>query len=394
MSCALTFAADSDQAAVLKERGLLPIGETGYWAAREMLVHEMDLLTAVKSFEDKSSPLNFCTEWLEAKKQEILSQKKQKIDHAELAEQLDAVFEMFARSKRLSVVTGPPGAAKSTFTSLWIQIALGQYPAMPVIIMTQEKTALHRLYDRINFPGACAWTIDNALQREWPREAVVIVDEAGLLCTETLAALLARARKTSAVKVILIGDDKQLVSDAPGQPFRWLCQQETVDRITLEASFRQKNPVLREVVADLYQDRIIDAVNKLSCHFVQPEMLLPAIRAMLDEATPDKVFILVHGPAIIAERLQVLCPGFRVLSLAAAQGLAIDRVIFIIAEPINMGEMLVGCSRQRFGLDIFIDNGIYKNAEELAGSIAPYPENLMALDIIDGEKLLQVIDQA
>lgn len=394
MSCALIFAADSEQAADLQNRRLIPLGETGYWAPIDTLKHEAEFLQSVTSFDSVKSSLNLPAEWLEAKKKEILSQKRQKIDQAELGEQLDAVFGMYSRGKRLSVVTGPPGAAKTTVTSLWTQIALAQYPAMPVIIMAQEKPALHRLYDRINFQGAFAWTIEHALQREWPREAAIIIDETGLLCTETLAALLARANKTDAVKVILIGDDKQLVSDAPGQPFRWLCQQAEIDRVNLEVSFRQKNPALRQAVADIYQSRIQKAVAKIPCHFMEPDALITAIRNTLRDAMPDKMFILVHGPALISERLQVLCPGFRILSLQAAQGLAIDRVIFIIAEPVNMGEMLVGCSRQRFELDLFIDAGIYSGPEQFSEGITPYPENLMALDILSRDALLQIIDQA
>ena len=394
MSCALIFAPDSDQSAALHQQGLLPLGETGYWAAPAALKHEAEFFQTIHAFNQKASPLHFPKDWLEGKKTEILSQKRQKIDQNELGEQLDDVFEMFGRSKRLSVVTGPPGAAKTTVTSLWSQIALAKYPAMPVVIMAQEKPALHRLYDRINFQGAYAWTIDQALEREWPREAAIIIDEAGLLCTETLAALLSRAEKMDAVKVILIGDDKQLVSNAPGAPFRWLCIQDVVDRIRLDVSFRQKNAPLRKAVAHIYQGRISEALKYLQCHFLQPDQMIEQVRETLSDAVPDKTFIIVHGPAFITERLNVLCPGFRVLSLAAAQGLAIDRALFILAEPINMGEMLVGCSRQRYQLDLFIDAGLYADKRQLAEGMEPYPEPLMALDIIDYQTLLDIIDQA
>lgn len=390
MCNALIFAPDPEQVLPLQQQGYLPLAQSGYWAEQDTLRLESSFIRAVNHFKQNASPLNFCDQWLEKRKTDFIASIKTKIDKGELAEQLNAVFGMFERGKRLSVITGPPGAAKSTIASLWMQFAHAQYPAMPVILIAQEKTALDRLYDKINFRGACSWTIENAFNRDWPREAAIIIDEAGLLCTTTLSKLLCYAQKTDAVKIILIGDDKQLIADAPGQPFRWLCRQDDVDRVTMVDSFRQKNAALRQAVSAIYQNNITGAMKKIRSHFLQPDSMLPAIRTILDDATPDKLFIIVHGPQYINERLSVLCRGFRILSLQAAQGLAIDQVIFIIGEPINMAEMLVGCSRQRFELNVFIDAGIYPDVENFCEMISPYPESLMALDILNGEALLEL----
>jgi AAA domain len=394
MPSALILDPDSTRHTDLTHQGFVPLADSGHWVHRDQLHHEAALLRAVTYFQNHPSPLNFPKDWLEAIKLDILANKKSKIDETELAEQLEAVFETFDHAACLSVITGPPGAAKSTVASLWAQIARAQYPDLPFIVITQEKPALDRLCDKINLQDALALTIDEAQTNEWPNGAVLIIDEAGLLGTETLSQLLTRAQDIDAVKIILIGDDKQLVPHAPGQPFRWLCQQEKTDCVILSQSFRQKNHELRRAVEALYKGNIPKALKNIPHHFLPPAAILPEIHKRLKDATPDKTFIVVHGDPQIVECLKSLCPGFRIFSLAASQGLAMDRVIFVLADPINKAELLVGCSRQRFDLDILIDSSIYQDDMHFAKTAGDYPQSLMALDIIPPQQFLDIFDQA
>jgi hypothetical protein len=267
-----------------------------------------------------------------------------------------------------------------------------QFPAMPVVLIAQEKTALDRLYDKINFDGACAWVIDTALQREWPRQATIIIDEAGILGTEIMADLLQKAVKCDAIKLILIGDDKQLAPHAPGQPFRWLCTQENTDKISLTQSFRQKTPDLRQAVKSLYTNDIASALQKIPFQILPPEELPQQVRHLSQSTTAEKTLIVVHGPDILIEDLKALCPGFRILSVGASQGLAFDRVIFVIGQTINCAELLVGCSRQRYALDLLIDAGIYADKNDFVEGIDPCPTGTMALDIISANDLKNLTD--
>jgi hypothetical protein len=388
----LVLATDTAEESRLKSEGFVSLGASGYWALPELLQAETKLVTALDFFRKQNSPLKLDAEKLQREKEDFIAASKSRIDKAELDEQLCAVLRSFERSALLSVITGPPGAAKSTTAGLWMQFVRMQFPAMPVILIAQEKTALDRLYDKINFPGACAWTVDTALQRDWPRNAAIIIDEAGILGTQTMADLLHKAAKSDAVKLIMIGDDKQLVPHAPGQPFRWLCKQDNVDKIAMTQSFRQKTPALRQAVRELYQDDIREALKHIPFRILSVEEILSHVRNLTANTTPEKTLIVAHGCEKLMADLKISCPEFRILSLAAAQGLAVDKVIFILAAPINRAELLVGCSRQRHALDMVIDAGIYGDENKFAEGIAPYPVSLMALDIIDTTALLSLIN--
>ena len=75
--------------------------------------------------------------------------------------------------------------------------------------------------------------------------------------------------ESNPIKVILIGDDKQLlpVRGRVGFPFRWLREHKKLPVLELCFPYRQKNPVLRQVVLDLYGGQIDAAVEKLSDRF-------------------------------------------------------------------------------------------------------------------------------
>lgn len=370
------------------------LSDSGYWAPRDTLQHEIDFVSYVMRARERSCELSFPPEWLEEQKEGFLKQFKTRMDENELDQQLRAIFSAFERSSYLSVITGPPGAAKSTITSLWMRIAHIRYPDLPIVLTTQESTALQRLQSKFNLPQISSWVVDDALQEEWPQNAVVVIDEAGLFGTEILSQLLGRAFESNAAKIILIGDDKQLVSDAPGQPFRWMCEQSETDKIELPQSFRQKNLWLRQAVQSLYKEDIAEAVKFIPTHFMPHHDMIDAMAPIIAEAEPDNTLIITHGMPQANATIAETYPEFRVLSLAEAQGLAIDRVIFLLGQKTNLAELLVGCSRQRYELDILIDNAVYKDADDFIQRVDPYPKRLMALDLVSYQELLKIIDQA
>lgn len=374
--------------------GFIALPDQGYWIAPHALRDEADFARCVTDIRNRPCALEFPQEWLEQQRESFIQQFKTHMDECKLEQQLNAIFSAFERSTYLSVITGPPGAAKSTITGSWMRIAHMRYPDMPIILMTQEETALQRLQGKFNLPQISAWVVDDALQQEnWPQNAVVVIDEAGIFSTEMLTKLLRRALDSNAAKIILIGDDKQLVSDAPGQPFRWLCEQEDIDKIELPQSFRQKNLWLRQAVQSLYKEDIAEAVRLIPTHFVAHATILDAMADTINEAESDNTLILSHGLDNAKEMIHDIYPDFRVLSLAEAQGLAIDRVILLICQKINMAELLVGCSRQRFDLDLFIDQDVYKDATDFAQRVDPYPTYLMALDLMSPQELLRIADR-
>lgn len=371
----------------------IALADQGYWIDPEALRHEAEFADLVLQIRNKQCSLSFPAEWLEDQRAHFIQKFKTRMDESELDQQLCAIFSAFERSSYLSVITGPPGAAKSTITSLWARIAHIRHPDLHVVLTTQEQTALQRLHDKVGLPHMSSWVVEEALQQTWPENAVIVIDEAGIFSTEMLARLLRHALESKAAKIILIGDDKQLVSNAPGQPFRWLCEQKETDIIELPQSFRQKNLWLRQAVQSLYKEDITEAVRHMPTHFVTHQTMLDDIAPIIAEAEADNTLILTHGMDNAKEMIADLYPDFRVLSLAEAQGLAIDRVILLICQKINLAELLVGCSRQRHDLDLFIDQAVYKDADDFTQRIDPYPTHLMALDLVSAEELLHIAQQ-
>lgn len=372
---------------------LIALADTGHWITRAALHSEAGFVSHVNTLWQTRSDLEFPSDWLEQQKHQVINSSNTRIDPAELGEQLDEIFTVFSRSAMLTIITGPPGAAKSTIASLWIRIARARYPDLPVILTAQEEPALQRLHDRFGNTDSKSWTIDRALKLNWPQGAIIVADEAGLFGTDTLTRLFQRAKETGARKIILIGDDKQLVSDTPGQPFRWLCEQAATDKVRLLNSFRQKNLWLREAVRSLYQNDMTEAMRLIPSHFVARNDLFTAMAPVIHEADSSNTLIIVHGTKQDITDTQSRFPDFRVLSVAEAQGLAIDRVLLLMLKKTNMAEWLVGCSRQRFDLDVFVDTAIYADAAEVIAHSDPYPRSTMALDLVTPEILLQVIDQ-
>jgi Ti-type conjugative transfer relaxase TraA len=90
------------------------------------------------------------------------------------------------------------------------------------------------------------------------RGSVVVVDEAGMVGTRQLDALLNRAQDAD-VKVVLVGDDKQLPEIAAGGAFRTL--KEKLPAIELSDVRRQRNSWERDALELLREGRAAEAVE-------------------------------------------------------------------------------------------------------------------------------------
>lgn len=375
---------------------LIPLADTGFYSTAENLSAEKSFLSSLQNVQKEKARITFPAEWLARKRTTYFELKKDRMDPTELQEQLTVVYDQLSGDERVAIITGPPGAAKTVVATLWVKLAREHDANLPVILMTQERPALHRLHEKLSFQEAQLLLLTDVLEKKIDliSGAIVILDEAGLLGTQTLATILEKIAETDPVKIILIGDDKQLLPCDSGQPFRWLRERKKVAVSELSFPYRQKDPALRQIVLDLYSGKIEDALSRLSLDFLPHDEIMKTARAMIDELAPEKSLVLVHDDGSMINRLRVVCPGYRTYSLAAAQGLAVDEALLILAAPINLSEFLVGCSRARHHLRIVIDQDIYPDQASLIESIRHYPKKLMALDMISEEKLLEIIDQA
>ncbi len=90
------------------------------------------------------------------------------------------------------------------------------------------------------------------------RDSVVVVDEAGMVGTRQLDALLSHAEEAGA-KVVLVGDDKQLPEIAAGGAFRAL--KEELPAVELSEVRRQSNSWERDALELLREGRSAEAVE-------------------------------------------------------------------------------------------------------------------------------------
>jgi hypothetical protein len=367
---------------------------TAYWSTTENLIAEKELALAVDSLQGINDTLRLPDSFLQQRRQRFLDEKQQKIDFEEAEEQAHVIFDQMTVTHRLTLVTGPPGAAKTTVAAYWVRAARAHNPYLPIILITTEKEALNRLNEKmVEALADVSLTMEEALQatKSWPKHACVMIDEAGLIDTPAMANLLSQAVNASSSRVILIGDDKQLLPKTGyGQPFRWMREKNKAQTITLSQSFRQRNALLRKVVLDLYQNQAAQALEKLMPSFVLPETLAQTVKQHIQRSPPEKTLVVVHGNQDMLDRLRTECSGFRILSLTEAQGLAFDYTVFVIAQKLDGAAMLVGCSRQRYSLDVIVDESVYPRREALIEDAGTWPKHLMALDLLSDADLLSV----
>ena len=88
--------------------------DDSHWTTRENLCDERDLLYALRDLEANAQELDFTPEFLEKQKRHFIHDRAQKTEMQELHEQARVVFDELTQSGPLALLTGPPGAAKST----------------------------------------------------------------------------------------------------------------------------------------------------------------------------------------------------------------------------------------------------------------------------------------
>ncbi|MGK7953525.1 MAG: MobF family relaxase, partial [Xenococcaceae cyanobacterium] len=93
-------------------------------------------------------------------------------------------------------------------------------------------------------------TIDAYLQtppKSLNKNELIAVDEAGMISSSQMQALLERAKQTNS-RLLLIGDTKQLAAVQAGSPFRLLQEQAQLPTVQIDKNVRQRNLQLKEVV--------------------------------------------------------------------------------------------------------------------------------------------------
>ena len=161
--------------------------------------------------------------------------------------------------------------------------------------------------------------------------AVLAVDEAAMIGTVRMEALLRAARALEVARVVLVGDIKQLKSVDAGQPFR-LLQKAGMATATMKEVKRQRDPELRAAVGLAREGEPGAALAELGNRVREApreELGLEAGRRWLALAPEHRADTLIFAPthAICRQANDTVREGLADEGLLRGRTLAVDRLV-------------------------------------------------------------------
>jgi conjugative relaxase-like TrwC/TraI family protein len=172
-------------------------------------------------------------------------------------EQVAMVERLTGGGEGVVVVVGKAGAGKTVALSA----AREAWQASGVPVMgcaTAARAAAHLQAEAAIESRSVAALLRELAQTPLPCGSVLVVDEAGMVGTRTLARLLDHAEQAQA-KAVLVGDPRQLPEIEAGGALRALA--ERLDAIDLTENRRQRERWEREALDHLGEGRVVEAVS-------------------------------------------------------------------------------------------------------------------------------------
>jgi ATP-dependent exoDNAse (exonuclease V) alpha subunit len=179
-------------------------------------------------------------------------------------EQAHVVTEMCSSGHSVDVLVAAAGTGK-TF-SLDAAREAWQRSSYRVIGCALAASAAHELEAGAGIPSStiAKLTLDLERERQWlDRRTVLVIDEAGMVGTRTLAPLL-RVAVASGAKVVLVGDPRQLPEIKTGGVLASLERRHPI--LTLSENRRQQDTVERDALDQLRSGDVESAMRSLREH--------------------------------------------------------------------------------------------------------------------------------
>lgn len=235
--------------------------------------------------------------------QQALADKQAQSGHALSDEQVEALMQA-CNDKQLAILQGSAGVGKS-FLMAVLYLA-NKASGQRVLGAAVPKKAADNLQTEA---GITSMTLARILtQAEQGRQPLVnidvlVIDEAGLIGTKQMQAILQLAFEQK-TKVVLVGDDKQLSSIEHSGVLKYLSRPDIIGTSRIETIRRQRSPSARQVVMDLRDGKAQEALKVInehklvtfaSSHEAATTKLVSAWQAYTDKH-PDK------APVVLAQR--------------------------------------------------------------------------------------------
>ena len=263
------------------------------------------------------------------------------------AEQVDLVVALTTRGDGIDVVIAPAGTGK-TF-ALDAARDAWQHGGYRVIGAALAARAAAELEATAGIPAQTIASLlvdlDHPIHGQLPARSVLVIDEAGMVGTRTLARLLDHAARADA-KVVLVGDPRQLPEIDAGGLLRGLG--ERLDPIRLATNRRQHEPWERAALAKLRDGGIDTALAEYHAH--ERIVTTPTASTTRQTMVADWWAARLAGQhtlMVAARWYDVDDLNARARQLVAAQGLLSGPTLEIDGRPYQTGDEIMTLRNQR-----------------------------------------------
>lgn len=178
-------------------------------------------------------------------------------------EQRDAVTHVLMTTHRVAIIRGRAGTGKTTLMREAVRLI--EETGRPVTIVAPTAQAARGVLRKEGFSDAetVAQLLVSATLQSGLTNGVLWVDEAGLLNTSDMTALLALAQQYNA-RLILSGDTRQHASVVRGDALRILSTVAGIKAAEVSRIFRQRDPAYLKSVQALSQGNVQSAFKTLN----------------------------------------------------------------------------------------------------------------------------------
>lgn len=177
-------------------------------------------------------------------------------------EQADAVHHVLKTTDRVSIIRGRAGTGKTTLMKEYVKKVEAKGKKLIVVAPTAQASRGVLKDEGFTDAETVSRLLSDADLHKRLTDAVLWVDEAGLLGTKEMTALLGLATKYNA-QVILSGDTRQHSSVARGDALRVLDTVAGITPVEVSKIYRQRHAGYRKAVSDLSKGDVKTAFTQL-----------------------------------------------------------------------------------------------------------------------------------